>query len=123
MNNLARSIAIFLFGLVPFMRVAGQDQFANPAPVFAGDKTDWHGYDRYDYVLDSSGGTILPFARPVDEKSGVKEPAPGQRRCIIVVPKKFAPDHPWSWRSCYWDYAPQVEVELLRRGFCIAYIS
>ncbi len=123
MNNLARSIVLFLFGLVPALYSAGQEPPTNTAPVFTGEKSDWHGYDRYDYVLDSSGGTISPFARPVDERSGVHEPAPGQRRCIIVVPRKFAPGHPWSWRGCYWDYAPQVEVELLRRGFCVAYIS
>lgn len=123
MNNLAKTIVLLLFGLVPVLRGAGQEQSAGPAPVFAGEKTDWHGYDRYDFVLDSSAGTIAPFARPADEKSGVREPAPGQRRCIIVVPRKFAPGNPWSWRGCYWDYAPQIEVELLRRGFCIAYIS
>jgi hypothetical protein len=123
MNNLARSIVLFLLGLVPVMNLIGQEGMTSAEPVFTGEKSDWHGYDRYDYVLDSSGGTIAPFARPADEKSGVREPAPGQRRCIIIVPKKFAPGHPWSWRGCYWDYAPQVEVELLRRGFCVAYIS
>ena len=31
--------------------------------------------------------------------------------------------NPWSWRGCYWDHQPQTEVELLKRGFHVAYIS
>ncbi len=38
-------------------------------------------------------------------------------------PEQPAPGNPWSWRGCYWDHQPQTEVELLRRGFHIAYIS
>jgi hypothetical protein len=34
-----------------------------------------------------------------------------------------APGNPWSWRGCYWDHEPQAEVELLKRGFYIAYVS
>jgi hypothetical protein len=30
---------------------------------------------------------------------------------------------PWSWQGCYWDHEPQAEVELLRRGFHIAFIT
>ncbi len=33
-----------------------------------------------------------------------------------------APGNPWSWRGCYWDHEPQAEVELLSRGFHIAFI-
>ena len=36
---------------------------------------------------------------------------------------KPAPGNPWSWQGCYWDHEPQAEVELLRRGFHIAFIS
>jgi pimeloyl-ACP methyl ester carboxylesterase len=31
--------------------------------------------------------------------------------------------NPWPWRGCYRDHQPQIEVELLRRGFHIVYIS
>src|SRR5262249_28853384 len=44
-------------------------------------------------------------------------------RCIVVVPTAAAEGRPWSWRGCYWDHQPQSEVELLRRGFHIAYIE
>ena len=44
-------------------------------------------------------------------------------RCVVIVPKAAAPGNPWSWQGCYWNHQPQAEVELLRRGFHIAYIS
>ena len=47
----------------------------------------------------------------------------GKRRCVVVVPKKAAPGNPWSWRACYWNHEPQTEVELLRRGFHIAFVA
>lgn len=98
---------------------------ANPAApaAFSGDKSDWHGFDRYDFVMDEPSLAISPFKALPDEGAGVKDPPKGQRRCIIVVPKQPAPGHPWSWRGCYWDHQPQTEVELLKRGFHIGYIS
>jgi hypothetical protein len=37
----------------------------------------------------------LPFDAPTGERSGVKDPEKGQRRCIVVVPKAAAPGNPW----------------------------
>jgi hypothetical protein len=89
-----------------------------------GGKSSWHeGFDRYDYILDAETLAISPFTAPDGEKFGVRDPAPGKRRCVVVVPKTAAPGNPWSWRGCYWDHEPQTEVELLRRGFHVAYIS
>jgi pimeloyl-ACP methyl ester carboxylesterase len=91
---------------------------------FEGEKTAWHdGFERYDFVMDEQTLVITPFKAPEEEKFGVKDPARGQRRCIVVVPRQPAVGGPWSWRGCYWDHQPQAEVELLRRGFHIAYIS
>jgi len=42
---------------------------------------------------------------------------------VVVVPKQPAAGQPWSWQACYWDHEPQTEVELLRRGFHIAFIT
>jgi len=97
---------------------------ADTPPPFAGEKSSWHdGFDRHDFVMDEQTLAITPFKAPEGEKFGVKDPAKGQRRCIVVVPKKPAPGNPWSWRGCYWDHQPQTEVELLRRGYHVAYIS
>jgi pimeloyl-ACP methyl ester carboxylesterase len=92
--------------------------------AFQGDKIDWHGFDRYDFVMDMQTLAITPFKAPAGEESGsLGNSAPGQLRCVLVVPKQAAPGNPWSWRGVYWNHQPQAEVELLKRGFHIAYIS
>jgi lysophospholipase L1-like esterase len=94
------------------------------ATAFEGESTAWHdGFARYDYVMDEQTLAITPFAAPQGEGFGVRDPAKGQRRCIVVAPKQAALGNPWSWRGCYWDHQPQTEVEMLRRGFHVAYIS
>src|SRR6478609_3308210 len=66
------------------------------AVSFEGEKTTWHdGFDRFDYVLDEATLAITPFHRDADERFGVKTPAPGQRRCIIVAPRHAAAGNPW----------------------------
>jgi pimeloyl-ACP methyl ester carboxylesterase len=89
---------------------------------FTGEKTAWHGFDRYDFLLDEENLTLTPIQAAPDEKDGIKGEVQGQRRCVVVVPKAAAPGNPWSWRGCYWDHEPQTEIELLKRGFHIAYI-
>ena len=83
--------------------------------AFSGEKSTWHGFDRYDFFLDEQTMAIKP-APAAGEVAG-------QRRCIVVVPMEAAAGKPWSWRGCYWDHQPQSEIELLKRGFHIAYIT
>lgn len=97
--------------------------FAQSALVFSGGQTSWHGFDRYDFVMDEATLKITPIKAGADEQDGVKAPERGQRRCIVVVPSKAAPGNPWSWQGCYWNHEPQTEVELLKRGFYIAFIT
>jgi pimeloyl-ACP methyl ester carboxylesterase len=93
-------------------------------PVFDGAKSTWHdGFVRYDFLMDDENLTFSPFTRPEKEGFEVGAPAKGKRRCIVVVPTKPAPGHPWSWQGCYWNHQPQAEVELLHRGFYIAFIT
>jgi pimeloyl-ACP methyl ester carboxylesterase len=94
------------------------------ARTFQGDKISWHGFDRYDFVMDMQTLAITSFKAPAGEESGsLGNSAPGQLRCVVVAPKQAAPGNPWSWRGVYWNHQPQTEVELLKRGFHIAYIS
>ena len=95
------------------------------APLaFQGDKIDWHGFDRYDFVMDIQTLAITPFKALAGEESGnLGNSDKGHLRCVVVVPKQAAPGNPWSWRGVYWNHQPQAEVELLKRGFHIAYIS
>jgi pimeloyl-ACP methyl ester carboxylesterase len=91
---------------------------------FQGDKIDWHGFDRYDFVMDKQTLAITPFKAPAGEQAGeLGISDKGQLRCVVVMPKQAAPGNPWSWRGVYWNHQPQAEVELLKRGFHIAHIS
>jgi pimeloyl-ACP methyl ester carboxylesterase len=94
---------------------------------FEGEKTTWHqGFDRYDFIMDDATGAITPMTAPASEVTSfgidvsVKD---GKHRCVVVVPAKAAPGNPWSWQACYWNHQPQTEVELLRRGFHIAFVA
>ncbi|MCW3094506.1 MAG: hypothetical protein JWL77_124 [Chthonomonadaceae bacterium] len=95
----------------------------SPPAAFEGEKTQWHGFDRYDFLMDETDLTIKPYKVAPDERNAVRDQVPGQRRCVVVVPKAAAPGNPWSWQGCYWDHEPQTEVELLRRGFHIAFAA
>ncbi|HZL35444.1 MAG TPA: hypothetical protein VFC78_09055 [Tepidisphaeraceae bacterium] len=119
------ALAFSVSGFVATIHAADEPVPApSSPPVFDGGKSTWHNrFVRYDFVMDDQTLAISPFARPEKEGFAVGNPAKGMRRCIVVVPNKPAPGNPWSWRGCYWDHQPQAEVELLRRGFYIAFIT
>lgn len=89
---------------------------------FTGEKTSWHGFDRYDFFMQDDLSLVPTKATP-EEGNNFKHQDGKGRRCIIVVPKTSAAGNPWSWQGCYWDHQPQAEVELLKRGFCIGYVE
>ncbi len=107
---------VFAFFLLMFL--AG---FTGKNGVFA--QTSWHGFDRYDFVMDEQTFQLTPIKATTQEGNGVAAPEKGTRRCIIIVPKQAAPGNPWTWRGCYWDHEPQAEIELLKRGFHVAFIT
>lgn len=97
---------------------------AQQAPHFNGAVSSWHdGFVRYDYIMDDATGEITPFKANPEERTGIADPPKGKHRCVVIAPKVAAPGNPWSWQGCYWDHQPQAEVELLRRGFHVAYIT
>src|ERR1700721_410198 len=77
---------------------SGSSQAAIQAPrAFQGDKIDWHGFDRYDFVMDKQTLAITPFKAPAGEQSGeLGSSDSGQLRCVVIVPKQAAPGNPWS---------------------------
>jgi hypothetical protein len=91
-------------------------------PTFGAEKTTWHGFDRYDFLMDEANLGIEPHVASPDEGNGVRTQVKGQLRCVVVAPKQPAPGHPWSWRGYYFDHEPQTEIELLKRGFHIGFI-
>jgi len=82
---IVRIAIIGLFGLSAFY-VTAQSQ----APAFMGEKTDWHGFARYDFVMDELTFAVTSIKAPEGEKYSVGTPPKGQRRCIIVAPAKAA---------------------------------
>ncbi|KAA6308220.1 hypothetical protein EZS27_040102, partial [termite gut metagenome] len=54
------------------------------AQSFTGEKTDWHGFDRYDFVINEITFQIEQIKATPQEGNGVKAPQPGTRRCIVV---------------------------------------
>ncbi len=61
-------------------------------------KSDWNGFDLYEFSMLG-------------------------RDCKIVEPKSPAPGKPWIWRARFWNAWPQTELALLGKGFHLAYID
>jgi hypothetical protein len=101
---------------------APQSSAAGPPPAFGDEKTSWHGFDRYDFLMDEADLSIKPYKAPPDEGDAVRTQVKGQLRCVVVAPKEAAPGNPWSWRGYYFDHEPQAEIELLKRGFYVGFI-
>ena len=71
---------------------------ADPADPFPGAKSDYHGFDRFDFMVDG-------------------------RNTLVVTPKHCAPGNPWIWRAEFFDHRPETDLALLAKGFHLAYID
>jgi pimeloyl-ACP methyl ester carboxylesterase len=116
-----------VFGLAAVLGAAAL--WAGPAPTaaaqgpqFGGEKTAWHGFDRYDFLMNEADLSIRPHKAAPDEGNAVRAVVKGHLRCVVVAPKTAAPGNPWSWQGYYFDHEPQTEVELLKRGFHIGFV-
>lgn len=58
----------------------------------------WHGFKRFHFEIDN-------------------------RKCYVVVPTKIAFRKPWVWRARFPNFHYEMDVELLKKGFHIAYID
>src|ERR1035438_9986016 len=124
MNSSAKHTAFWYILLFGAGVCASTDWATAGDKPFQGEKSAWYdSFERYDYLMDEATLEIVPFRRPDGEKFALKAPPKEKRRCVVIAPKKAAAGNPWSWRGCHWDHQPETEVELLRRGFHVAYIS
>jgi len=82
------------------------------APSFGDEKTSWHGFDRYDFLMDEADLSIRSHKAAPDEGNAVRRQISGQLRCVVVAPKEPAAGNPWSWQGYYFDHEPQTEIEL-----------
>ncbi|WP_437185983.1 SGNH/GDSL hydrolase family protein [Planctomicrobium sp. SH668] len=71
---------------------------ANDVPPFPGEKSDWNGYDRFDFEI---------AGKPV----------------LVVAPKECAPGRPWVWHGEFFGHKPAPDIALLGKGFHIVYMS
>jgi len=67
-----------------------------PSPTFPGTKSEWNGYDRYDFIYNN-------------------------REAIVVAPKETVKGNPWIWRPAFFDAFPSVDIALLDKGFHVVY--
>lgn len=70
--------------------------FAADPVTYPGQKSDWHGFARYDFEI---GG------KPV----------------LIVVPDQPADGRPWVWHGEFFGHKPAPDIALLKQGFHIVY--
>jgi pimeloyl-ACP methyl ester carboxylesterase len=70
---------------------------AEPEP-FPGAVSRWEGFVRHDFQVDG-------------------------RNVIVIEPEKPLPGRPWAWRGEFFGAYPSADVELVKRGWHIAYMS
>ena len=93
-------VIILLFTLlsVPVPCQAQDSALASPATRWPGQKSEWHGFDRFDFEVDG-------------------KPA------YVVIPPTIAAGNPWVWRARFPNFHTEVDLILLSRGYHIARIN
>lgn len=66
----------------------------------ANDSRNFYGFPQYNFNLQD-GNESIP--------------------CHIVAPRREAPGRPWVWRARFWGHEPQLDIDLLEKGFHVAY--
>ena len=65
---------------------------------WSGRQDTWHGFQRNHFQIED-------------------------RKCYVVIPPKVAPGKPWVWRARFPDFHYEMDLELLKQGFHIAYLD
>ena len=60
--------------------------------------SQWHGFDRFHFKV-------------------------ADRDAYLVAPEKSAPGNPWVWRARFPDFHFEMDVELLKAGYHVAYVN
>ena len=92
MYKLLQYALLLSTGLTPVLLSA-----SDSAP-FPGQRSDWFGFDRYDFQI---------AGKPV----------------LVVVPQRAAPGNPWVWHGEFFGHKPNPDIALLGRGFHIVYMT
>ena len=59
---------------------------------------DWQGFNKIEFKVDG-------------------------RNAFLVEPKKAARGNPWIWRTEFFGHQPQADLDLLNKGFYVAYVD
>ena len=97
MKSVMQITGLFLLAILALSAAPCCEAADGDAP-FPGKKTDYRGFERYDFIVD-------------------------QRPVWVVRPKEAAAGKPWIWRALFWDHEPQVDVALLNKGFHVVYME
>lgn len=70
---------------------------AEPKP-FTGKVSKWSGFNQYSFMVDGASA-------------------------LVVEPEKALPGRPWAWRGEFFGAFPNADIELVKKGWHLAYIS
>ncbi|MEN6574975.1 MAG: prolyl oligopeptidase family serine peptidase [Phycisphaerales bacterium] len=94
-KNIGTSVSLLLM-LTTALGATAAAADSPDAPPFAGEKSSFYSFDRYDFVYDG-------------------------RASIVVAPKTTAAGKPWIWRARFFGHEPQTDIALLERGYHLVY--
>ncbi|HVX12903.1 MAG TPA: hypothetical protein VHC22_17100 [Pirellulales bacterium] len=78
-------------------------------PAFGNEKTSWHGFDRYDFLMDETDLSIKPYKAAADEGNAVRTQVKGQLRCVVVAPREVAAgSFSRRWYAASWRASPTM---------------
>lgn len=83
-----------LIGIGDFLSAESQ----TTKPTFPGKLGDWHGFPKYEFLI-------------------------GEKQVTVVAPEQEAPGRPWVWHGEFFGHKPAPDIELLKRGFHLVYLS
>lgn len=96
---LMKSVIVFLLSTVLSVDVSALAAASASVPAGAGVReAQFGGYKKHDFSVNG-------------------------RDALLVFPEKALPGKPWYWRTEFFGHEPQVDLELLRRGFHVGYVN
>jgi hypothetical protein len=83
-QGLRLQLTMIVVGAVIWPGIAARAQTYVP---FEGAKKDWHGYDRYDFLMDEQTLEITPYTAGADEGNGIQGRFPANADALWWSPK------------------------------------
>ncbi len=96
MNEITKLLARLSVAMLLALFVSSAD--AQTTAPFPGLRSDWNGFERYDFEVDG---------KPV----------------LVVTPRTPALGKPWVWHGEFFGHKPAPDIALLQRGYHIVFMS